>query len=141
MANICGDNRFEIISEAKKDLLATTNIEMASDEMAVLDDFLFRCWQMGWLRQYEMYEFCSDGENPCKEYDKEKHCCHRWTKVIRQTIDEVKANAEMKVTDTWKVAGCHELNAWCPNCEHRVTRGCSYCPTCGVKLDWSERDE
>lgn len=21
--------------------------------MKVLDDFLFRCWQMGWLKQYE----------------------------------------------------------------------------------------
>lgn len=41
-----------------------------------------------------------------------------------------------KVTDTWKVAGSDELNAWCPECEHRITRGCSYCPTCGVRLDW-----
>lgn len=41
-----------------------------------------------------------------------------------------------KVTDTWKVAGFDELNAWCPECEHRITRGCSYCPTCGVKLEW-----
>lgn len=43
-----------------------------------------------------------------------------------------------KVTDTWKVAGFDELNAWCPECKHRITRGCSYCPTCRVKLEWSE---
>lgn len=43
-----------------------------------------------------------------------------------------------KVTDTWKVAGCETLNAWCPECEHRVSIGCTYCPTCGVKLDWGE---
>ena len=36
----------------------------------------------------------------------------------------------------WRIVD--ELNAWCPECEHRITRGCSYCPTCGVKLDWSE---
>ena len=53
MADVCGDNRFEIIAEAKKDLIESTNIEMSQDEMAVLDNFLFRCWQMGWLRQYD----------------------------------------------------------------------------------------
>lgn len=93
MTDICGDNRFEVIAEAKKDLLESTNIEMSSDEMSVIDNFLFRCWQMGWLRRYESYDFC-DGENPCKEYDQEKHCCHRWTKVIRRTIEEVKENAK-----------------------------------------------
>ena len=50
---MCGDNRFEIIDKAKKHLLETTNIQSAPDEMAVLDSFLFRCWQMGWLKQYE----------------------------------------------------------------------------------------
>ena len=34
-----------------------------------------------------------------------------------------------KVTDTWKIGGYDELNAWCPECEHRITRECSYCPT------------
>jgi len=53
MADICGDNRFEIIERAKKDILATTNIESRKEEMEVLDDFLFRCWQMGWLQRYE----------------------------------------------------------------------------------------
>lgn len=30
-------------------------------------------------------EWCYD----CKEYDKEKHCCPRWNKVIRETLREV----------------------------------------------------
>ena len=82
MSDICGDNRFEIIAEAKSDLLEATNIKDSPEEMAVLDNVLFRCWQMGWLNKYELNEFewCTD----CKEYDQEKHCCHRWTKVIRQ---------------------------------------------------------
>jgi len=29
-------------------------------------------------------EWCTD----CKEYDKERHCCHRFTKVIRQAVEE-----------------------------------------------------
>lgn len=47
------DNRFEIIGKAKKALLDSTNIEQSPDEMKVLNDFLFRCWQMGWLDKYE----------------------------------------------------------------------------------------
>ena len=51
--NIVGDNRFEIIKKAKEDLIRSTNIEISEDEMKVLDNFLFRCWQMGWLDRYE----------------------------------------------------------------------------------------
>lgn len=50
--DICGDNRFEIIAKAKEDILKT-NITSSPDEMKCLDRFLFRCWQMGWLKQYE----------------------------------------------------------------------------------------
>lgn len=31
-------------------------------------------------------EWCTD----CKEYDKERHCCPRWNRVIRETLDEVR---------------------------------------------------
>lgn len=34
----------------------------------------------------EEFEWCGD----CKEYDQEHHCCHRFTKVIRDTIEELK---------------------------------------------------
>ena len=40
---------FVLIERAKKHLLDSTNIESSPDEMKVLDSFLFRCWQMGWL--------------------------------------------------------------------------------------------
>lgn len=53
MCNMCGDNRFEIIEKAKNDILEHTNISSSPDEMKVLDNFLFRCWQMGWLNKYE----------------------------------------------------------------------------------------
>lgn len=52
MGNTCGDNRFEIISKAKEDILKSTNISSSEDEMKVIDNFLFRCWQMGWLDGY-----------------------------------------------------------------------------------------
>lgn len=50
---VCGDNRFKIIEKAKEAILESTNIESSPEEMAVLDNFLFRCWQMGWLKEYE----------------------------------------------------------------------------------------
>ena len=53
MADMCGDNRFEIIEKAKNDLVESTNISTSPDEMAVIDNILFRCWQMGWLKDYE----------------------------------------------------------------------------------------
>ena len=49
----CGDNRFMIINRAMTVLKQATNIEGSPDEMKVLDSFLFRAWQMGWLDQYE----------------------------------------------------------------------------------------
>lgn len=53
MDNICTDNRFEIIEKYKKDLIESTNIEDSPEEMAVIDNILFRFWQMGWLKDFK----------------------------------------------------------------------------------------
>lgn len=50
---ICTDGRFEIIEKAKQKLLNSTNIATSKKEMEVIDNFLFRCWQMGWLKEFE----------------------------------------------------------------------------------------
>lgn len=52
-AETCEDNRFLVIERAKKDLFESTNIEMVPKEVEVIDSILFRCWQMGWLKEYE----------------------------------------------------------------------------------------
>ena len=41
------------------------------------------------------FEWCHD----CKEYDQEKHCCNRWTKVIRQSVEEVKNSQWIPVSE------------------------------------------
>jgi hypothetical protein len=51
--DICLDNRFEVISRAKRYMIEATNIECAKDETACLDSFLFRCWQLGFLERFE----------------------------------------------------------------------------------------
>ena len=48
---VCGDNRFEIIKAYKEKLIECTNIEDSPEEMSVIDDILFRFWQMGWLKE------------------------------------------------------------------------------------------
>ena len=49
MSEVCTDGRFEIIAAYKKKLIESTNIETSPDEMKVIDNVLFRFWQMGWL--------------------------------------------------------------------------------------------
>lgn len=59
MNETCNDNRFTLIEKAKKNLIENTNIDTSPDELKVLDNFLFRCWQMGWLEKYND-ETCND---------------------------------------------------------------------------------
>lgn len=54
MADGCGDNRLSVIASALADLVSNTNIEDSPEEMKVLRSFLFRCWQMGWLKDYDL---------------------------------------------------------------------------------------
>ena len=53
MSDCITGSQFEIIANAKQALLDSTNIDTSPNEMACLDSFLFRCWQMGWLDKYE----------------------------------------------------------------------------------------
>ena len=39
---------------------------------------------------YNPNEWCHD----CSEYNQDKHCCHRWSKVIRNTVEEMKQPCE-----------------------------------------------
>ncbi len=91
---ICGDNRFEIIARAKAHLLDATNIDTSEDEMKVLDDILFRCWQMGWLDRLEI---------PVQQSERKKGM---WTYI---------GDSE------WKCSNCGDVidiigYDYCPNC-------------------------
>ena len=56
MSEILTDNRFELIEKYKQKLIESTNIEDSAEEMAVLDNILFRFWQIGWLDKLEESE-------------------------------------------------------------------------------------
>lgn len=49
----CEDGRFALIAKYKQKLIEATNIESSPEEMAVLDEILFRFWQVGWLDKLE----------------------------------------------------------------------------------------
>ena len=108
MADICGDN-IKIISKAKEALIESTNIEESPKEMAVLNDFLFRCWQMGWLDKYDKNK--ADKQPTAYDIDKiveqleeliEKNVgfmratpeANAYIKAIRDAIEIVKGGAE-----------------------------------------------
>jgi len=59
------------------------------------------------IQAEESFEWCTD----CKEYDQKQHCCHRFTKVIRQAV------AEMKIVH------CYE----CQYSEYDAIYGDRYC--------------
>lgn len=68
-------------------------IKEMAEEVAekALDEFEYkgktlRQWIDAIYAASESFEWCTD----CKEYDQEKHCCHRFTKVIRQAVEEMK---------------------------------------------------
>ena len=47
--DILEDNRYDLIEKYKKELVENTNIETSEKEMEVIDNIMFRLWQMGWL--------------------------------------------------------------------------------------------
>lgn len=68
-------------------------IEAISDELDRIDhvpqwifDRLERAIKKLPSAEEESFEWCTD----CKEYDQEAHCCHRWSKMIKKTADEMK---------------------------------------------------
>lgn len=77
-------SQFEIIAKAKQALLDTTNIEASPEEMKVLNDFLFRCWQMGWLDKYEkdLVEVVR-----CKDCIHNDQCKHRVVMWVEDPIN------------------------------------------------------
>lgn len=107
-------SEFEIISKAKQALLDSTNIESSPDEMKVLNDFLFRCWQMGWLDKYD----------DTKDVVEVRH--GHWEVVS----DEYGGKAY--------ICECSECEdtVWVYK---DADRKWNYCPNCGARMDEEER--
>lgn len=81
----------------------------------------------------EEFEWCHD----CKEYDREKHCCPRWTKVIRNTVEELKQERPKGkwINDVayYDECGCPCIVTRCDQCGS-VHPMSNFCPDCGADM-------
>ena len=79
----------------------------------------------------QTFKWCTD----CKEYDQEKHCCHRWSKVIRNAVDELKQEPK---TGHWIKGYTFPDGAYwkCDKCNEliKVKIPMRYCNNCGAKM-------
>ena len=87
----------------------------------------------------EEFEWCHD----CKEYDQKAHCCPRWTKVIRKTVEELKQERPHgKWIDEGFYADGHSAHAYrCSECgEHYIGYEDEFwfCPWCGADMRGEE---
>lgn len=78
-------------------------------------------------------EWCTD----CKEYDQKRHCCPRFNRVIRETVEEYKS-AQLEPCDA-----CENLEEgdtlyissdWDGGIGFDYIRDIKFCPKCGRRL-------
>lgn len=77
-------------------------------------------------RHYD--EWCTD----CKEYDQEKHCCPRFNRVIRTTLQEVQGERKK---GKWVPKA--DQRYYCSRCDEVAPKGIrwNFCPNCGAEME------
>lgn len=89
------------------------------------------------LPDFKSDEWCTG----CKEYDTEKHCCPRFNRVIRETLNETS-----KPKGKWIFCGYATERDWelgiksfkCSVCDKKGDWKSPCCPHCGVKMEVEE---
>lgn len=83
----------------------------------------------------DVFEWCHD----CKEYNKEKHYCPKFTQVIRDTVNEMKDYKleELQHHGHWIIKGTREgtNHCECSECNHEGDMWDKFCRNCGAKID------
>lgn len=114
MAELCTDNRFELIEKYKKALIEGTNIETSSDEMKVIDNVLFRFWQMGWLEKLDT-----------SDVQEVRH--GKWVDI------KIPANYSNEVQ--YQSAKCSVCKRYHTTPYLYMYYEHNYCPNCGARMD------
>ena len=90
--------------------------------------------------QPNLDEWCTD----CKEYDHEKHCCPRFNKVIRDTLNEVEP---MRKRGTWMhdkddvlISGYCSCCGWESIIMETDVADMPFCPNCGADMRGEQDD-
>ena len=88
--------------------------------------------------QPNLDEWCTD----CKEYDHEKHCCPRFNRVIRDTLNEVEP---MRKRGTWMhdkddvlISGYCSCCGWESIIMETDVADMPFCPNCGADMRRNE---
>ena len=76
--------------------------------------------------KYNPDEWCQN----CKEYDHDKHCCPRFNRVIRNTVEEIK---QPKIGH-WIFDEILDRNYYCSECKSMGADYWDYCPYCGARM-------
>ena len=90
----------------------------------------------------ELDEWC----DTCKEYDKERHCCPRWSRVIKATLEDAKLERKKGKWIPHKLPNGEKSidKDVCSRCRRRFYQiaetGCTwnYCPNCGADMRGEE---
>ena len=117
------DTKLEIESEVSKLLFSLFHKGKIVDFRIVDEDIL------AIEQEPQVFKWCTD----CREYDQEKHCCHRWSRVIRDTVAEMKQEPK---TGHWIMDRQLERRT-CDNCntEYRWSfYPHNYCPNGGARM-------
>jgi hypothetical protein len=62
----------------------------AIDASAINGEWIYLPFKPLVEQEQQTFKWCTD----CKEYDQEKHCCYRFSKVIRDTVEEMKQESK-----------------------------------------------
>ena len=88
----------------------------------------------------QIFKWC----DTCREYDQEKHCCHRWSKVIRDTVEEMKQEPK---TGHWREdidnnRRWDRVRFYCSECgDWQIYGKTHYCPNCGCRMVEAQESE
>ena len=99
-------------------------------------------------QEAEQYEECYNDCGDCEAYNKEKHHCPKFCKVIKETVKEIEENHNIKGKWEMTYKGMRKdvntglmisaYNCKCSVCGwetgNQGTRF-NYCPNCGAKMD------
>lgn len=114
MNDICTDDRFEVIARIKRKLIESTNIETSQEEMSVLDNILFRMWQMGW----------TDMNEPVRH--------GHWTELSSFIGDHFDFPIVQK--------RCSVCRKWSGLAHTSNKDAFTFCPNCGARMDEKETE-
>ena len=131
MNDLCDDNRFELIEKYKKELIDATNIETAPDEMAVLDDILFRFWQMGWLDSVDRMPLVKESARTLMHSAGNSISAKAFRnagRFVQNAIDGEPPEFEKLLSAQPEIIRCKDCGHWDTTWQNDWAKNYHYCP-------------